>query len=85
MASYTEEGAMARLKSFDPQAISHQRKKEGLNQFDYWHRFGVTQSGGSRYESGRNIPVPISMLIWLFEAGRISEKDLADARKAINR
>ena len=32
------------------------RKKLSLNQSDFWTPFGVTQSGGSRYESGRNIP-----------------------------
>lgn len=43
--------------------ILAQRKKLGLNQTAYWSRVGVTQSGGSRYESGRNIPKPIQMLL----------------------
>lgn len=34
-----------------------------LNQHDFWSRVGVTQSGGSRYESGRTIPTPIAMLV----------------------
>lgn len=34
-----------------------------LNQHDFWSRVGVTQSGGSRYESGRSIPAPIAMLV----------------------
>lgn len=75
---------MARLKPFSPEKIADIRKSEGLNQGDYWSRFGVTQSGGSRYESGRNIPLPTAMLMWLFSSGRISEKDLADAMKAVN-
>ena len=29
----------------------------------FWSRVGVTQSGGSRYESGRNIPRPVQMLL----------------------
>ena len=29
------------------------RVKAGLNQSQFWSRIGVTQSGGSRYESGR--------------------------------
>jgi hypothetical protein len=48
----------------------------------YWSRFGITQSGGSRYESGRNIPKPTAMLMWLQESGRITDQDLADAIKA---
>ena len=39
------------------------RKKNGLNQAAFWSPFGVTQSGGSRYESGRKIPKPIQHLL----------------------
>ena len=39
------------------------RKKLSLNQSDFWTPFGVTQSGGSRYESGRKIPKPIQHLL----------------------
>lgn len=39
------------------------RKKCGLNQSEFWSKLGVTQSGGSRYESGRNIPKPVQLLI----------------------
>jgi DNA-binding transcriptional regulator YiaG len=74
---------MARLKSFKPNTIQDSRKKSGMNQQAYWTRFGVTQSGGSRYESGRDIPTPTSMLIWLLDSGRITDQDLADAQKAV--
>ena len=74
---------MARLKSFKPDNIKNSRTKSGMNQQSYWSRFGVTQSGGSRYESGRDIPTPTSMLIWLLESGRITDQDLADAQKAV--
>jgi DNA-binding transcriptional regulator YiaG len=73
------------MKSFKPAEIARNRKKSGFNQYDFWQRFGVTQSGGSRYESGRNIPTPTAMLMWLLEAGRISEQDLVDAGKAMKR
>lgn len=33
------------------------------NQTDFWCRFGVTQSGGSRYESGRKLPAPVAMVV----------------------
>ena len=31
------------------------RKSAGMNQTEFWKKFGVTQSGGSRYESGRSM------------------------------
>ena len=39
------------------------RQKLGINQTQFWSRVGVTQSGGSRYESGRKIPKPIQHLL----------------------
>lgn len=39
------------------------RKKLKLNQSDFWYPLGVTQSGGSRYESGRKIPRPVQNLL----------------------
>lgn len=39
------------------------RKGLHLNQQEFWQRFGVTQSGGSRYESGRDVPDPVQILI----------------------
>lgn len=39
------------------------RQKLGLNQQQFWSPIGVTQSGGSRYETGRNIPKPVRLLI----------------------
>lgn len=41
------------------------RKKLGMNQQEFWGKIGVTQSGGSRYESGRNIPKPVQELLRL--------------------
>ena len=39
------------------------RQKTGLNQSVFWQRVGIGQSAGSRYESGRNIPRPVQMLL----------------------
>ena len=39
------------------------RGKLGLNQSEFWGPIGVTQSGGSRYEAGRRIPVPTQCLL----------------------
>ena len=46
-----------------PADIKAFRDKHGLNQTGFWSRVGVTQSGGSRYESGRNIPKPVQLLL----------------------
>jgi len=43
--------------------IAEFRKSLGLNQSQFWETVGVTQSGGSRYETGRNIPKPVLMLL----------------------
>lgn len=39
------------------------RKKLGLTQGEFWGRIGTTQSGGSRYESGRDVPEAVLMLL----------------------
>ena len=38
-------------------------QRAGLNQTQFWSRVGIGQSAGSRYESGRNIPRPVQMLL----------------------
>ena len=64
------------------------RNKLGLNQSQFWAPLGVTQSGGSRYESGRNIPVPVRMLILLtYQGGTLDQlnngKLLTKAKKGL--
>lgn len=46
----------------DPRQI---RRKLRMNQQEFWSRIGVTQSGGSRYESGRTMPKPVRELLRL--------------------
>ena len=41
------------------------REKTGVNQAGFWNSVGVTQSGGSRYESGRTISTPVRLLLAL--------------------
>jgi DNA-binding transcriptional regulator YiaG len=72
---------MARKKKLDFSNIADVRKKQNLNQTEFWTRYGVTQSGGSRYESGRSIPKPLALLLWLHQSGKITDKDLADSLK----
>jgi DNA-binding transcriptional regulator YiaG len=39
------------------------RRQLGMNQAEFWKRIDVTQSGGSRYESGRPMPKPVRRLL----------------------
>jgi transcriptional regulator with XRE-family HTH domain len=50
------------------------RLKLGMNQKDFWKKVCTTQSGGSRYESGRNIPASVQTLIVLAYG---NDKDVA--------
>lgn len=54
------------------------RKKLGLNQQQFWSKIGVTQSGGSRYESGRNMPRPVRELLRLVH---VEQVDIQRIRK----
>ena len=65
--------------------LSAYRKATSLNQSDFWSRFGVTQSGGSRYESGRNLPNAVGILLWLVEKKKLSEADLKAALNAVRK
>jgi predicted transcriptional regulator len=41
------------------------RRNLGLNQHEFWSAVGVTQSGGSRYETGRSMSRPVRELVRL--------------------
>lgn len=55
-------------KIMNPREI---RRKLGLNQQEFWTKIGVTQSGGSRYESGREMPKPVLELLRLVHVEQI--------------
>lgn len=61
------------------------RKSRLENQSEFWSRFGVTQSGGSRYESGRGLPKPVALLVQAFADGLIDDAALAKLKKKIAR
>jgi transcriptional regulator with XRE-family HTH domain len=61
--------------SADPRTV---REKAGLNQQEFWTKIGVTQSGGSRYESGRQMPKPVRELLRLVHVEKL---DLSKVRK----
>ena len=62
-------------KIINPREI---RRRIGLNQQQFWTKIGVTQSGGSRYENGRNIPRPVRELLRLVH---IKQIDLDKVKK----
>ena len=45
--------------------IVEYRRKNRLNQSEFWCPLGVTQSGGSRYENERSVPKPVQALLAL--------------------
>jgi DNA-binding transcriptional regulator YiaG len=77
---------MAKAARSQANELRAQRDKLGLNQADFWRPLHVTQSGGSRYESGRNIPGPVKLLLMLVYGPEAqSRKALADLRKAVRK
>ena len=56
------------------------RRRLGMNQQEFWSRLGVTQSGGSRYESGRSMPRAVKQLLRLvhlegIDIGKVKRED----------
>ena len=49
-------------------------KRESQEKF--WGRFGVTQSSGSRFETGLGVPAPVAILVKLYLNGKLSDGDL---------
>lgn len=58
------------------------RQELRMNQSQFWSMMGVTQSGGSRYENGRDIPPAVQMLLVMFESGTLTQDQL-EAAKAL--
>src|SRR5436189_6024466 len=59
---------MKLLELVNPREI---RRRLGLNQEEFWTRIGGTQSGGSRYESGRAMPKPVRELLRLVHVEQV--------------
>lgn len=58
------------------------RERLKLSQQAFWSRIGITQSGGSRYESGRRIPKTVQSLIDLvYSPYQDARKLLSQLRK----
>lgn len=59
------------------------RARRRESQTKFWKRFGVTQSRGSRFELGKQIPSPVTILIKLYLEGVIQDCDLQRAKRKI--
>lgn len=71
-----------KLRFGDGDVIRAHRLKLGLSQFEFWSRLGVTQSGGSRYESGRAVPEPVRQLLHLVYAPDKAARELFEQLRA---
>lgn len=67
----------------DRHLIIAYRKMKKESQRRFWARFGVTQSRGSRFESGAEIPPPVSILLGLYFTKTITDGDLGRAERVI--
>ena len=59
------------------------RQSAGMNQTDFWKKFCVTQSGGSRYESGRSMPTPLKVLVQAWIDNLVDDAALARLLKKV--
>jgi transcriptional regulator with XRE-family HTH domain len=59
------------MKADDQLDLREIRRKLGLNQSEFWSKLGITQSGGSRYESGRDMPWAVNQLLRLMYIERV--------------
>lgn len=59
--------------------VKAMRAKLHMSQSAFWGRINVTQSGGSRYESGRAIPRTVQLLLHLAYGTEKQSQDLLAA------
>jgi hypothetical protein len=52
----------------------------GENQTEFWRRFGVTQTQGSRFERGKSMPLSVLLLVQLYLRRVIDDSDLQQVR-----
>ncbi len=59
--------------------LTKYRRDRNENQTEFWRRFGVGQSAGSRYEAGREIPMSTRMLLILYALEVLDDSLLSTA------
>ena len=71
---------MIKVKSYSGAELRKLRNTLGQNQGQVWGAINVTQSGGSRYEAGRDMPDQVAILIEL-----VYERDLDLSTSALRK
>jgi len=66
-----------------PHELRKFRRKKRESQGHFWSRFGVTQSRGSRFEKGAEIPRPVAILLELYFKGVLTDGDLGKGPKLV--
>jgi len=72
--------AFYRMTPRDKMLMRDLRHLLGENQTQFWSRFGVAQSSGSRFERGMPVPLPVLLLIRLYFLRHVSDADLRAVR-----
>lgn len=73
---------MAKARTVTSSAVADVRgfrKALGVDQKRFWPVFGISQSGGSRFENLRKVSRPVALLLVLLEQGKVSAEDLVQA------
>jgi hypothetical protein len=79
-AADNEEGSLYWITSRDKTLIRDLRHIMQENQTQFWLRFGVTQTRGSRFERGKPIPLSVLLLIRLYLLRIIDDTHLLQVR-----
>lgn len=77
-----EQTSLCRITPRDKNLIRDLRHVMQENQTQFWRRFGVTQTQGSRFERGRSVPLPVLLLIRLYLLHLIDDGDLRQVGSA---
>ena len=74
-----------KLKIYTGEEIRDLRRKRGMNQQEFWGHFQTTQSGGSRYESGRDIPEPVQVLLNIAFGSATKATEIVDKLRTLGK
>jgi hypothetical protein len=75
-ASIQSDAAQAYAPARSVSDLRRIRISKRESQEKFWGRFGVTQSSGSRFETGLAIPAPVALLLKLYVSGKLNDGDL---------
>lgn len=76
-----ESNGQVKSNALSSEVLRELRIAKRESQTKFWKRFGVTQSRGSRFELGMEIPHPVAILVSLYLTGTVSDGDLWRARR----